>query len=224
MKILKYIFISSILALLPLAADAQEKESSFAFKGISLSGDLFGYASSIFDDYTSSEFAVTANFGNRFFPTVEVGYGSTDNTDETTNIYYKSSAPYYRVGLNYNFFHNKKGELKNYRLYGVARYGWTTAKYDVKTPPITDPVWGTSTALDLKDIEAGCSWFELGVGVQVKVWKFVHMGWSIRYKTRLKEGEGKESQIWYIPGYGENKSNRFGGTYNIIFEIPIGKQ
>lgn len=225
-----FIFISSLLLLLlsqPVAAQTAngntDEESTFAFKGVSVGVDAYGYINTLFDDYVSSEVAVQANLGNRFFPTVEIGYGSTDTTDEMTGIYYKSSAPYFRVGMNYNFLYKKKGKLSGYKLYALARYGWTKAKYDVKSPAITDPVWGGTTELDLTDVKATCSWFELGVGVQVKVWKIFHLGWSVRYKSRLKEGEGESSQVWYIPGYGENKSSAFGGTFSLIMDIPFGK-
>lgn len=227
MRILKYIFISSILLATQLVA-AQEAISTntgkpWQLKGVSVSADLFGYIGRIMNDYTSSEIAVSANFGNRFFPVVEVGYGTTDTTDETTRIYYKSSAPYFRVGLDYNFLHKKTGKLSNYKILGIVRYGCTTAKYDVSTPPMKDPVWGNETSLTLTDVESDCSWLEFGVGVQAKVWKNLHMGWSIRYKSRLTEGNGENSEIWYIPGYGENKSGCFGGTYNIIYYIPFKK-
>lgn len=226
MRILRYIFTSSILLALSLVATAQESNVAklWGFRGVSVSADLFGYIGTIFNDYTSSEVAVAANFGNRIFPVVELGYGSTDTTDETTQIYYKSSAPYFRVGLDYNFLYKKEGELSNYKILGIIRYGRTTAKYDVATPPITDPVWGSNASLTLTDVEADCSWLEFGVGVQVKVWKNLHMGWSLRYKSRLNEGKSNNSEIWYIPGYGENKSGSFGGTYNIIYNIPLSKK
>lgn len=229
MRILKYIFISSLLLTLPVIATAQEKSATstikpWEFKGVSISADLFGYIGRILNDYTSSEVAVSANFGNRFFPVVEIGYGSTDTTDETTRIYYKSSAPYFRAGLDYNFLYKKTGELGNYKILGIVRYGQSTAKYDVTTPPITDPVWGSTTSLTLTDVEAKCSWLEFGVGVQIKVWKNLQMGWSVRFKSTLNDGKGENSQIWYIPGYGENKSGCFGGTYNIIYNIPFGKK
>ena len=230
MKILGYIFISSLLLLSPATATAQTKagnnkeENTFAFKGVAVSADLYGYINTLFDDFTSGEVAVQANLGNRFFPIVEIGYGSTDVTDDLTRIYYKSRAPYFRLGMNYNFLYKKKGKLSNYKLYALARYGWSKAKYDVKSPPITDPVWGNATELELNDVSASCSWFELGVGVQAKVWKIFHLGWSVRYKTRLKDGKGDSSEIWYIPGYGENKSNNFGATFNVIIDIPFGKQ
>ena len=230
MRISGYIFISSLLLLLlsqPMAAQTangtNSEESTFAFKGVSVGVDAYGYINTLFDDYVSTEVAIQANLGNRFFPAVEIGYGSTDTTDKMTGIYYKSSAPYFRVGMDYNFLYKKKGKLSGYKLYALARYGWTKAKYDVKSPAITDPVWGGTTEVDLTGVKASCSWFELGVGVQVKVWKIIHLGWSVRYKSRLKEGEGDSSQVWYIPGYGENKSNAFGGTFSLIVNIPFGK-
>lgn len=227
MKILKYIFINSLLLILPHIAHAQEQTSPskpWEFKGVSVSADLFGQIGRIMNDYNSYEVALSANFGNRFFPVVEIGYGSTDTTDETTRIYYKSSAPYFRAGIDYNFLYKKSGELSNYKIIGLVRYGQTTAKYDVTTPPLTDPVWGNSTSLALTDIEAECSWMEFGIGVQVKIWKNLHMGWSLRYKSLIKDSKGDSSEAWYIPGYGENKSGVFGGTYTIIYNIPFGKK
>ena len=84
-------------------AKENEPKADYSFRSIAVSADIFGLASSPLNDYTSSEFAIEANFGNRIYPTVEAGFGWCDTTDETTGIKYGSKAPYYRVGLNYNF-------------------------------------------------------------------------------------------------------------------------
>lgn len=229
MKTLNYILLSSLLMLLPLSLSAQAlekndsipQESMFAFKGINVSTDIFGYAYSIIEDYISGEVAIEANLGNRFYPIVEIGYGSTDVTDETNGIRYKSSAPYYRVGLNYNFS-NKKGQApKASYIYGAARFGWSNMKYDVVAPPMLDPVWGGEVALDVKDAKGFYSWFELGVGVNVKIWKHLRMGWCIRYKARLNQTSSRNSKIWYVPGFGNSRHTTFGATYSIIYEIPM---
>ena len=96
-------------------------------------------------------------------------------------------------------------------------------RYDVNTPPITDPVWGGEVALDLKDVEGSCLWGEVGAGIKVRIVKGFHMGWSIRYKARITEKQAENSRMWYIPGYGINQSTCFGGTYSLIYDIPIGK-
>ena len=220
---------SSILLISSLEATAQRKKEnkaekepiSYSFRSIAVSGDLFGLAYSLIDDYASSEIAIEANFGNRLYPIAEIGYGWCDATDETNGIRYKTNAPYYRVGLNYNFSTTRENPAPDYCIFGIGRIGWTSCKYDVDTPPITDPVWGGSTSLHLSGVKGNAAWAEVGVGIRMKVTKNFHMGWSIRYKARLSQEKAQNSEMWYIPGYGTNKSTGFGGTYNLIYEIPF---
>lgn len=230
---LSYILLSSLLLLVPTKSLGEEKKGDiaeennykfFSFNGMSLSVDAFGAVNYLISKNLSSEVALEFNIGNRLYPIAEVGYGLCNTTDETSGIHYKTQAPYYRVGFNYNFFTNKKKpNPKNY-IYGVIRFGWCNFKYDVDTPPITDPVWGNSTELHLRDVNGACMWGEVGAGVKVKIAKFFHMGWSVRYKLRLSQKNGPNSRMWYIPGFGTNKSNGFSGTYNLIFDIPFKKQ
>ena len=232
MRILRYILLISAMLSLPFISVAREKgkeaekenksnASILSFNGIGVSADIFGLAYSMLEDYTSSEIAVEFNLGNRFYPVAEIGLGWCDAVDETTMIKYKTSSPYYRIGLNYNFMTKKENpNPKNY-VYALGRIGWSKFQYDIETPPITDPVWGGSASLKQNDIDGSCTWAEFGVGIKVKIAKGFHMGWSIRYKARISEKESKNSRMWYIPGFGTNKSTCFGGTYNLIYDIPI---
>ena len=220
---------SSILLISSFEATAQGKKEnkageepvSYSFRSIAVSGDLFGLAYSLIDDYASSEIAIEANFGNRLYPIAEIGYGWCDATDETNGIRYKTNAPYYRVGLNYNFSTTRENPNPDYCIFGIGRIGWTSCRYDVDTPPVTDPVWGGSTSLHLSGVKGSAAWAEVGVGLRMKIAKNFHMGWSVRYKARLSQEKAHNSEMWYIPGYGINKSTGFGGTYNLIYEIPF---
>ena len=220
---------SSILLISSFEATAQGKKEnkageepvSYSFRSIAVSGDLFGLAYSLIDDYASSEIAIEANFGNRLYPIAEIGYGWCDATDETNGIRYKTNAPYYRVGLNYNFSTTRENPNPDYCIFGIGRIGWTSCRYDVDTPPVTDPVWGCSTSLHLSGVKGSAAWAEVGVGLRMKIAKNFHMGWSVRYKARLSQEKAHNSEMWYIPGYGINKSTGFGGTYNLIYEIPF---
>lgn len=221
---------SSILLVSPLKATAQdvaekEKKSNFwhmfAFKGIGFSADIFGCAAALVSDHISTEVAVEGNFGNRLYPIVEVGYGWCNATDETTGIKYRTNAPYYKAGFNYNFFTKEEKPNPKHYVYGLVRMGWSNFEYDVATPPITDPVWGGEVALDLKGIKGSSLWGEIGAGIKVNIAKGFHMGWSVRYKIRFTEKVGENSRMWYIPGYGTNNANGFGGTYSLIYDIPI---
>lgn len=226
MRILRYILLSSLLLAAPSLAQEQnttEKKASslFSFNGIEVSADVFGLAYSLLGDYSSAEVAVEANLGNRFYPAVEVGYGWCSTTDETTRIRYKSAAPYYKVGLNYNFSTTKEKPDPDYSILGIARVGWTSCEYDVASPPVTDPVWGGTSTLELNDVKGNAAWAEIGVGLKARIARNFLMGWSIRYKVRLNEKVGSNSNMWYIPGYGINNSTCFGGTYSFIYEIPF---
>ena len=219
---------SLLLTLLPCTIGAQEskkedKKETLAFKGISLSTDIFGYMSSFLDDGMSGEVAIEANLGDRFYPIIEAGYGSIDITDENFGIHYKSAAPYMRAGLNYNFSYEKgKAPRPNY-VYGALRFGCSKMKYDVSSPPLHDPVWGGEVPYSFKNINGFASWIELGVGVNAKIWKNFRMGWCVRYKARVNATKSHNSKIGYIPGFGTNRHTRFGATYSLIYEIPFKK-
>ena len=229
MKISNYILLSSLLlTLLPCTINAQEKkneekEGTFAFKGISLSTVIFGYMSSFLDDGMSGEIAIEANLGNRFFPIVEAGYGSIDITDENFGIHYKSAAPYMRAGLNYNFSYQEGKTLRPNYVYGALRFGCSKMKYDVSSPPLHDPIWGGEVPYSFSDVNGFASWIELGVGVSAKIWKNFRMGWCVRYKARVNATKSHNSKIGYIPGFGTNRHTRFGATYSLIYEIPFKK-
>lgn len=195
--------------------------SMFKFKGVGISADIFGCAAALINDNISTEVAVEANFGNRIYPVFEVGYDWCNTTDMTSGISYRANAPYYRAGINYNFFTKKDNPNPKHYIYGLVRLGWSNFRYDVTTPPITDPVWGGEVALDLKDVKGASLWGEIGAGIKVKIAKGFHMGWSIRYKYRFTEKTTPNSKMWYIPGFGINKSTCFGGSYSLTYEIPF---
>lgn len=58
---------------------------------------------------------------NRFIPIIEIGYGHTDTTDDETNIHYKASAPYFRIGMNYNIlFKSLISPVTRMEVYAMA--------------------------------------------------------------------------------------------------------
>ena len=93
--------------LMPQRLHAQEEKAEMPFyQGTMVGVDVAGLlGKALGGAYASSEALVTVNLQNRFFPTLEAGYGTIDTTDDETDIYYKASAPYMRIGLDYNVFH-----------------------------------------------------------------------------------------------------------------------
>lgn len=199
-----------------------EQPQLMFFQGFTLSADLFGPVQYLISDYGSFEAALRLNLLNTYLPIVEAGYGKCDCTDDNTDIHYKASAPYLRVGCDINLLKNK---FQENRLFAGLRYGITSFKYDMDGPSIVDPIWGGSSAFDNKGVKSTCHWAELVVGVQVKVWKNLHMGWTARYKKELSIGTTDFGKPYYVPGYGTTTNTScWGGTYNLIFDLNWGKK
>lgn len=182
--------LSSMLLYSPTLA-AQEKKTTIEeekvpfYQGTTIGVDIFGLGSKIFGgDITSTEISVEVNLKNRYVPVAEIGYGTTDTTDDGTNIHYKASAPYFRIGMNYNFFF-KKPYLPGF-LYGGIRYGFTSFSYDVDAPTMKDPTWGfPEIPFSYDGIKTTVTWAELLAGIKVNVYKNFYMGWSLRYRIRM---------------------------------------
>lgn len=182
--------------------------------GLYLSGDVFGYIYPIFvkDRYYSSELSATLDIANRFFPTVEVGIGHTDMVSELYEIGYRTRAPYYRVGMDYNMQY--KSDKPGYIFLG-ARVGYTSFDYTVDAPPLVDPVWGDEAPVQFADVPCRAVWAEAVGGVRAEVAKNFYMGWSLRYKYPIYRGPIANGGPWYVPGFGAGKKGVLGATYTI---------
>lgn len=186
------------------------------FRGMTVSVDAVGAAQILLGDYGQYEAALRVNLKDKYYPIIELGLGKADAKDDGTNIRYKTSAPYGRIGMDWNLLKNKHDI---YRLFGGIRYAFTSFKYDIEGPDITDPIWGTTAPYSAKGISCNYHWVEAAFGVDVKIWGPVRMGWSVRYKRRIAYKKNDIGNTWYVPGYGKQGGSRLGGTFNIGIEI-----
>jgi hypothetical protein len=226
---------TSIIALLTLSSLAMPIQAQVAgnkpltkeewkatplYQGTMVGVDVAGLASkALGSDITSAEANVQVNLKNRFFPTVEVGFGSINTTNDETDIHYKASAPYFRLGMDYNVFYQKP-YLPGYFTVGL-RYGFTSFEYDVIAPPLTDPNWGhTSVPVSYEGVKTNVGWAELAVGLKANVFKDFYMGFNVRYRARLSMKEHENSEPYYAPGFGKGKTN-LGITYSLIYKLPF---
>ena len=211
-----------ILAVIP--ADAQnrrkdtevKKDTVALFRGFSVSADLVGPVMMAVGDYGQYEAALHLNLKDKYFPVFELGYGRADHTEETTQLSYKTSAPYFRIGADFNVLKNKHDI---YRLFVGVRYAFTSFKYDLSSPGVNDPVWGGVTPYEATDVKCNYHWLEAGLGVDVKLAGPLHLGWSLRYKQRLSADEGTPGKAWYVPGFGETGTSAFGALFNVAIDI-----
>lgn len=210
----------SLLSLLPSTADAQrrkpvqaaEKDTIPLFRGISVGTELIGPIQMMLSDYGQYEGMVQINLKDRFFPVIEIGMGKADKQDDITGISYKTNAPYGRIGCDFNV---TKDKHDIYRVLVGARVAYTSFKYDVSSPGVSDPVWGTKTDYSAANVAGNCLWAELVGGVNAKIWGPLHLGWTVRYKTRIHNKDGEIGAPWYVPGFGRGGSSRIGATFNV---------
>lgn len=193
-----------------------QKDTVAFFRGVAVSADVVGLAQLAFSDYGQYEAALRINLKDRYFPVFELGYGTADSDNPTTNLKYKTSAPYWRVGMDFNIAKNKHDA---YRVYAGARYAMTYYKFDVVGSGLKDPVWGDDVDYNVKGMKAYYHWMEAAFGVDAKIAGPLRLGWSVRYRRRITHDDGNIGKTWYVPGYGKQGGSRLGGTFNIIFEI-----
>lgn len=193
-----------------------EKDSIPLFRGFAVSFDLAGAATLALSDYGQYEGAFRLNLHDEWFPIVEIGLGKAERNDEVTKLYYKTSAPYFRIGIDKNLLKDKHGAN---RLYGGLRYAYTSYKVDISRPVFEDPVWKWDTGFDVKDASCYYHWLEAVVGVDAKIFGPLHLGWSVRYKRRIAHSKPVFGDTWYVPGFGPSSDTRLGVTFNVIIDI-----
>lgn len=219
----------------PAAAQKKEADQEVhypLYNGISVGIDLWGPGSRLLgSDFLSAEVGVDVNLKNRFFPIAEIGYGSTDTWSEK-GIHYKTGAPYFRIGMDYNALYKK--QHGNMILVGL-RYGATSFKYDVEALAINDPIyggsinnpnledniWGGSLPFNYKGMKGSMQWLEFCAGVRAHIWKELYMGWAIRFKFRMSSSTDVHGDPWYVPGYGKYGGNTMGVIYTITYKLPF---
>lgn len=186
------------------------------FRGVQVKTDLVGLIQTAVSAYGQYEVGVRVNLKDKYFPVAEIGYGKADETNDVSRISYKTSAPYGKIGIDFNILRNKHDI---YRFYAGLRYAYTSFKFDVSHAPLTDPVWGGESPFTAHDVKASYHWAEIGAGIDAKIWGPLRLGWSIRYKRRIAHDDGTVGNVWYVPGFGKQGGSRIWGTFDLMFEL-----
>ncbi len=219
---LRRILLATCLLCGAMAAQGQSKlfsienDSVPLFCGVAVSVDLVEPVLFAVSDKGGMEGAVRVNLHNQYYPVFELGYGRADYTDEVTEMHYKTSAPYFRIGCDLNLLKKKTSDR---RLYGGIRYAFTSFNVDMSRATLNDPVWGWPSDFVVDGETCSQHWFELVLGLDTKVAGPIHLGWNIRYKRRLSHKDTSAGEAWYVPGYGVNGDTRIGANFNVIIDI-----
>ena len=204
------------------------------YNGFSVGMDLWGLGGKLFgSDFVSSEVAVDVDLKHRFFPVAEIGFGGTDAWSDH-GIHYKSSAPYLRIGMDYNTLFRK---AHGNQLRVGLRFATSSFDYDIHSlgvddpiyggtpnnPNLSDEVWGTTVPFNHAGLKGSVQWMEFCVGIRANVWGPIAMGWAMRFKLKLSGGGDTYGDPWYVPGFGQYGSNSLGITYTLVYQFGKSK-
>ncbi|MCF0199700.1 MAG: hypothetical protein HUK02_10335 [Bacteroidaceae bacterium] len=216
-------FISILLISLvvwPISARDKDEEpipQAPFFCGAAVKVDLAGPVMKVLrTKYDQLEVGARLNFRDHYFPIAELGIGECERNSKTNNSQFKTRAPFFRVGMDYNLNRKHNGN----RFFAGARYGLSRFNFDFTDPDFRDPIWGNGQeGLNIKGQKATTHWAEFCLGCETKIWSFIRLGWTLRFKARLKQKAGDYGDPYYTPGFGKNGNTCWGGTAQLIFDV-----
>lgn len=166
--------------------------------------------------HASFDIQASLSLHNWIEPVIECGLGFANNKPELSNFRYRNKPSFYgKIGLNYNFLYKSNPD---YQVFLGVRAGYTSFKYEITDITINSDYWDQSNKFSIMNQHAHAFYGQALVGLKVKLWKWVSMGWSFRYGFKFKATNGSNSNVWFIPGYG---TGALGATFSLIFTIPI---
>lgn len=215
--------VSLLLVFMVLPSQAQlkmfrmEQDSIPFFRGFSVSFDVVGPAMLAMSDHGEIGGALRVNLHDQWFPIFEAGIGRAKHeNDEVTAITYRTTAPYFRLGMDWNVLRNKH---QSNRMYAGFRYAFTAYKTDIIREALPDPVWQYDSGFGVEGMSCSMHWAEIVLGIDAKVFGPLHLGWNVRYKRRLFHNEGDLGTTWYVPGFGTNDRDNLAANFNVIIDI-----
>ena len=204
-----------LVMLLPMAVQAKKvvneqgdsvKYLHPKFTGITIGADIFSpVANLVGQKFGNYELSIDAGFYNRFYPIYEFGVSYANELPDGANYRYKVSPSFYnKVGMNYNILYNKNIPGM---FYVGLRYGFSFANYELSDITVSSPYWEvTQTGLSIPKSTSVAHWGELLLGLQVKLYKGLMMGWSVRYKYLFASSQHGDAKQWIVPGFGKSNS------------------
>jgi hypothetical protein len=216
MSTLKLLSKILLLLIFPATAFAQKDTTKLSFKkyyvptGIRVGVDAISLARNFYDDsFKGWEANVDVDF-YRYYLTVDYGSWERSYTRED-GLSYTNDGNYFRAGVDVNFL--TKDPARNMFFIG-GRYGHSTFDENFH---VVDPF-----VVDYRNVNLPAHWYELTTGVRVKIWSFLWMGYTARFKFGLQTGDTPEMIPHDVPGYGRtDKESYWGFNYQILFRIPV---
>lgn len=151
---------------------------------------------------------------------LEVSYGRESEKLNTESFNYENSGSFLRIGGDINFIKDKsEGNALVLGLKYVSGTYDESFKFDD-----ADTLFGLSRSLELNNEALKSRWLEANIGLKVKMWQQLYVGFYFRYRfNRVVTGD-REFGTYRIPGYGlEERRTIVGFDYYVFWRIPFKK-
>lgn len=163
-------------------------------------------------------FSAHFNMHNRYIAAFEFGLGDANDTPADNNYtYHQSLAPYFKLGIDYNFLYNSNPD---YMMFAGLRYGFSAFKWTLRDVSSNNDYWGEPSDIPFPNINATAGYLEFLFGLKVKIIRNISMGWTFRYHRIIHEAPKTNGRAWYIPGYG-TRNSAIGASLSIYYTIPL---
>lgn len=166
--------------------------------------------------FQSYDVQASVSLHNWFEPVMEFGLGFADSHPEGSNFRYKNKPSFYgKLGINYNFMYKSNPD---YQVYLGLRVGYTNFKYDITDITINSDYWGQSNNFSIMNQHSSAFYGQALAGLKVKIWKWISLGWNIRYGFKFNNPKAPNSVPWFIPGFG---TGPLSATFSVIYTLPL---
>ncbi len=163
--------------------------------------------------------SVAIGFHNRYFPTVEAGVSTANDTPSGLNFTYRSPlAPYFKIGADYNFFYNSNAA---YRLMAGVRYGITSFRYSYTDIALDEGYWQRPFMFDIPTQTSTTGYLEIMLSIRVRIAGPLLMGWAFKYHTILHSSAAAYGDPMVVPGYGK-RAGAITGAFSIFYSFTLG--
>ena len=139
------------------------------FDGVSVGLNIWDPVMRIFgQDHGIASAWVELSLHNRYKPIFEIGLGTAKHNGPNENYVYRSPMSiFFKLGANYNFLFNSNPD---YQLYAGAHFGFTPFTFSVFDVVVDSPYWDETSRFDIPSQKVSATWFELCLGVRVRLW------------------------------------------------------
>lgn len=203
-------------------AEAQPKAIGNVYplwEAVDVSVDLWPALNRAFrSGYGIVGFGARLSLHNRYFPAFEAGISSANKTPDGMNYSFRSPlAPYFKIGMDYNFLYNSNPD---YKAFALVRYGLSSFEYRFTDVDLGSSYWDTDKIIDFPWRRSTVGYIEVGAGLQVKLFSQLAAGWSFRYHHVIHHSRQPNGSPWAVPGFGTAGSS-LGITLSLTYTFKL---